>query len=108
MSLQIMFDKLDEARGTPKGCRVGAILGTDHALPKVVKFFGYGTYKGNLDCPQLGMPNPCIELDNGGIVWGCECWWGPEEQIKAQLVKYQEDGYEIVNVNAKGVVETAN
>lgn len=21
--------------------------------------------------------NPYIELDNGGYVWGAECWWGP-------------------------------
>lgn len=24
--------------------------------------------------------NPKIELDNGDVVWGYQCWWGPEEQ----------------------------
>ena len=27
--------------------------------------------------------NPCIELDDGGVVWGMECWWGPEENFEA-------------------------
>lgn len=27
--------------------------------------------------------NPCIELDDGGVVWGCECWWAPAEQWDA-------------------------
>jgi hypothetical protein len=25
--------------------------------------------------------NPCIELDNGGTVWGFQCWWGAEDQF---------------------------
>ena len=29
--------------------------------------------------------NPCIELDSGEIVWGCECWWGPEEDFKKSI-----------------------
>lgn len=24
--------------------------------------------------------NPKIELDNGDVVWGYQCWWGPEER----------------------------
>lgn len=24
--------------------------------------------------------NPCIHLDSGDIVWGCQCWWGPLDQ----------------------------
>lgn len=27
--------------------------------------------------------NPCIELDDGSIVWGYECWWGPEERFES-------------------------
>ncbi len=23
--------------------------------------------------------NPKIQLDSGDVVWGAECWWGPEE-----------------------------
>lgn len=29
--------------------------------------------------------NPKIELDNGDVVWGAECWWGPEDKIDEQL-----------------------
>lgn len=25
--------------------------------------------------------NPRLDLDGGGTVWGCECWWMPEEQF---------------------------
>lgn len=24
--------------------------------------------------------NPQIELDSGGVAWGCECWWWPVEE----------------------------
>lgn len=35
-------------------------------------------------CPALGdRLNPCIELDNGDIIWGYQCWWVPvtEENV---------------------------
>lgn len=25
---------------------------------------------------SIGLKNPCIKLDNGGYVWGFQCWWG--------------------------------
>ncbi len=31
------------------------------------------------------MKNPRIRLDNGDVVWGRECWWGPEEEIKKRI-----------------------
>lgn len=63
--------------------RVGAILSQNKGI---VKFLGYGQYVGNVACERLGgMPNPKIELDSGETVWGCECWWGPEEKIKTVL-----------------------
>lgn len=31
---------------------------------------------------ELGLgKNPKIELDNGQIVWGYQCWWGPESEL---------------------------
>jgi len=92
------------------GDRVGAICS---ANATEVRFFGYGVYEGDLEPPfgPLGFTkeefeqscrevaeeggatnyihkpytNPCIKLDNGGTVWGCQCWWGPEEQIKTKI-----------------------
>jgi hypothetical protein len=29
--------------------------------------------------------NPRIKLDSGDVVWGCQCWWGPEEEIKRTI-----------------------
>ncbi len=74
------------------GQRVGAIFGNDNG---VVKFLGYGTYQGwripdrALGVGLFGIPmehaNPCIQLDSGKLVFGCECWWGPEEQVRRQI-----------------------
>jgi hypothetical protein len=76
------------------GTRVGAILG---GADGKVDFLGYGTYKGD-EVPsntgpksmtgmlaEVGCPNPKIELDNGDVVWGCECWWGPEPEVRKRL-----------------------
>jgi hypothetical protein len=58
--------------------------------------FGFGVYDGDkIPPPELGVrffgmtmdhPNPQITLDNGKLVFGCECWWGSEEEIKKQCV----------------------
>jgi hypothetical protein len=78
------------------GDRVGAILG---GKGDTVKFFGYGVYEGDF-VPKEAVgfmaeiaaesehPNPRIRLDDGKAVYGCECWWGPEEAIKEQIAKY--------------------
>ncbi len=34
--------------------------------------------------------NPKILLDSGDVVWGCECWWGPEAEVKAEREKLDE------------------
>lgn len=52
--------------------------------------FGDGTYVGdrvpNMEpLRSMKIENPCIELDDGGIVWGFECWWGPVESVAAKL-----------------------
>lgn len=43
---------------------------------------------------QLLRSNPRIRLDNGKTVWGCECWWGPEEAVKEKI-----SGCNIINVD---------
>jgi hypothetical protein len=80
----------------PKNSRVGAILSTDE--DGTVLFLGYGEYVGD-EYPEdavgvvaqatreLKMGNPKIVLDNGKVVWGCECWWGAEEAVKEFLEK---------------------
>lgn len=70
--------------------RVGAILS---ATSNEIRFLGYGTYVGDKIPPEetagfnLGRPNPKIELDNGDVVWGCQCWWDAEEKMKTHLEK---------------------
>jgi len=79
------------------GERVGAISHTDE---NIVYLYGFGIYDGEHIPPKdaggfnVGRPNPRIKLDNGKTVYGCECWWGAEEQVKAQI-----NGMEIVFVD---------
>jgi hypothetical protein len=75
------------------GDRVGAILS---ATKDRIELLGYGVYMGDEIPPEsaggfnLGFPNPKIQLDSGDIVWGCECWWGPQETIEARVAMYSE------------------
>lgn len=88
------------------GARVFAVLSADD---KTVCLLGFGTYAGDevppapvglhalfgatweawakeiaseeVPDPLLFRPkNPKIVLDDGEVVWGAECWWGPEEE----------------------------
>lgn len=89
---------------TPVGCRVGAILSGDNTE---VHLLGFGTYDGEHEPPfgPMGAPmsvidemkkrgelpadwtwkNPRITLDDGRVVWGCQCWWGPEDAIRKRI-----------------------
>ena len=72
------------------GDRVGAVLKT---TSDTVELIGYGTYAGD-EIPhdkvafmggflrEIKRPNPKIQLDSGQNVFGCECWWGPEKEVK--------------------------
>lgn len=70
--------------------RVGAIM---RANQTTVWVYGFGLYLGELRPPDnilstllMRGRHPCIRLDNGrGYVWGCQCWWGPEAQIRAVI-----------------------
>ena len=70
-----------------KGDRVGAVLSADGTT---VKLLGYGTYEGEEIPPRgffhkAGVSNPKIQLDNGNIVWGYQCWWASEEKVKEMI-----------------------
>ena len=76
------------------GDRVGAVLSADSG---VVKLLGFGVYSGHFkpdvqclgfdpeDLPD-GFVNPKIQLDDGRVVWGCQCWWGPEEWVRNRMI----------------------
>ena len=73
-----------------KPYRVGALLGYKDG---VVELLGYGTFEGNFMLPEeacgfnFGQDNLRIRLDNGDVVWGCECWWGEEERFKKMYIE---------------------
>jgi hypothetical protein len=92
------------------GERVGVILGIDRDA-KSVDFVGYGVYQGD-EVPgeeaagsmanilrDAGVENPKIVLDQGGVAWGCEVWWGPEEEVRDTMAGLKNKGYTINIVN---------
>lgn len=83
------------------GSRVGALLSVQQSA-NTAELFGYGVYDGHRDPPAhapewLGK-NPHITLDNGKEVWGFECWWGPEDEVKQCL-----EGMTVTNVDIEAV-----
>lgn len=100
-------DMLDKFRKViaPKyevGTKVMAI---SHAADGKVYVFGRGTYIGDKDPADpsyptptgafMGANNPCIKLDNGQHVWGCECWWGPEDVMMQKFGGREEVAIDI-------------
>ena len=93
-----------------KGTRVGAILS---ATDEVVRLLGYGTYEGD-EVPkgaggfmgeamaEAGLTNPKIVLDNGDVVWGCECYWGGEEAVQKEIAGRKIEEVRIADVRARG------
>ena len=76
------------------GDRVGAILGSNK--DGGIDFFGYGVYEGDFISTEavgfmadiareLSHENPRLKMDDGSIVYGCECWWGPEDKVRKLL-----------------------
>lgn len=80
-----------------KNNRVGCILSSDD---KKVEFLGWGSYIGDTIptkdaggfgpiLHEMGRANPTIRLDNGDLVYGCECWWGSVKRVK-DIIKEKE------------------
>ncbi len=73
---------------------MGAVLSANQ---KEVKLLGFGVYEGDFvpeaDAPgwmtqilrDSGVRNPRIRLDDGRTVYGCQCWWGLEDSVKASF-----------------------
>lgn len=72
---------------------------------------GHGNYVGDVVPPpgvalmgielhELGHKNPKIELDNGNVIWGCQCWWGPETKMAEEMT-----GLEIVELTSNQLDE---
>jgi hypothetical protein len=75
------------------GSRVGAIACADK---KEIQFLGFGVYEGDFVPTEAGgffgelcqaseRVNPRIRLDNGKVVYGCECYWSLEQNIRDMI-----------------------
>lgn len=100
---------LESLKEEPERQRVGAILTINHD-EKAIYFLGWGTLVG-CEVPVSavgataervkaeGNVNPKIELDNGKVVWGCECWWDNEAGMREQFARLEAEGYTIKDVD---------
>jgi hypothetical protein len=52
---------------------------------------------------ELIISNPRLKLDNGKTVWGCQCWWGPEDQIR-QTIGARTIVYVDINEDVKAAI----
>ncbi len=76
-----------------------------------IQSYGCGVYVGDEVPPKevcelfhkMAVKNPKIELDNGGVVWGFQVWWGDEDRM---LKRYESLETEIVPAPTYGAVET--
>lgn len=63
------------------GERVFAVESSDATS---VRLYGFGKYVGDETPPGFEeipwYKNPKILLDDGSVVWGMQCWWGPEHR----------------------------
>lgn len=82
------------------------VLVVSHSEKDTLYIYGEGTYMGEMnpgDFSKDNQPvgffaevakeikdytNPCIKLDDGSIVWGCECWWGELEGFQKQAEQF--------------------
>jgi len=109
-SLEMMQERYQISGGNLKGDRVGALLSATDGVAKVL---GYGEYSGMEIPPDEvggmkipGMTNPKITLDNGDVVWGCECWWASEAQIRARIADMEVVEVRIGDVRAENAQES--
>ncbi len=89
--------------------RVGAISHLSERT-KTLYIYGFGEYIGD-EIPyeavgffadvakQQKHKVPKIMLDNGKIIYGCECWWGDDVEVKKIVNELKEKGYKIVYVD---------
>lgn len=81
------------------GTRVGAF---ESSHDGAMREFGLGTYEGDVQVPEElgygGIVVPKIKLDNGDIIYGCECYWGPEESFLEYRAKLDPQNITLVTI----------
>lgn len=81
-----------EGMGAKPGDRVFAAT---HADADSIYFLGFGKYEGDFVPSEDAVgtaafilrmrkhENPKIVLDDGDEIFGCECYWGPADQLRS-------------------------
>jgi hypothetical protein len=98
------------------GDRVGAICGEANG---VLSVFGFGVFEGDFEpleavgwlaeaAREDHIANPRIRLDSGKVVYGCECWWGSEDEIRARITVAEQAGTEVRTVDIDEIRAAVN
>jgi len=106
--------RAEKDHGEPVGTRVKLI---SHIDEDTVYCLGYGIYEGYkrpCDFPKDQRPggllgqilvenkhdNPCIKMDDGNYIWGCECWWGEADDME-RIISNQYKEYDVKHLHIK-------
>ena len=90
-------DRVGVIYGGSKETKVLRVLGSGVRVADEVPNAAAGGWMADA-LREANVPNPCIVLDNGDRVYGCECWWGPEAATNEQIALHAKDGYAIETV----------
>lgn len=63
------------------------VVAVRSATDTEVLSFGPGLYVGDEQPPGFPFDNPKINLDDGSVVWGYQCWWGAEEDFETSFIQ---------------------
>jgi hypothetical protein len=91
------------------GMRVLAVCKLDRDTKQVV-IFGRGVMTGaEVPTGAVGQIaerlisetslNPRILLDTGEVIWGCECWWLPEQKGDLWLMELKASGFAMKEIS---------
>lgn len=90
------------------GDRVAAVCIDDQGCK--IYLYGAGIYVGDeiptdspnpvaQFCVRSRFTNPKIQLDDGKIIYGCECCWDSELNVTNMVCRLTKAGYEVIHAN---------
>lgn len=98
-----------------QGTRIFAICDIDEDKKEVV-CFGGGIYADEEETPpgvfmaglEIRSDSPKLVLDSGDVVYGCECWWGPENNMLTLINGYHRTYISVTEYRRMAAIAAAD